>query len=313
MSVEKELKQRLNLQEGDEITFVKDKFDKYVKSNRIFISSENMPDFSKSEMNGYFIVKRQKGRTGMYTKYGEVVIPEDAHKCWVEFYCSSQYYHEAIFIERGGRVEVRSCDGKKVIVPRDYDEVTLTERFIGTTKNKYCLGAYSYEGKEILPSKFIICYSRNVGKEFILICEHEDHLYGVYSSKGEEIIPCEHKFIRYFENHQVFFVKKKDGTESVYSLSGAEIISCQADKLRWNTQANDSIFANGKFPNDFILATRNKIPVGLYYYTGQKVIVNPANYSKMYLEKEYILCIRNDGVTMDVYDFKGDQLFEYKP
>lgn len=113
--------------------------------------------------------------------------------------------------------------------------------------------------------------------------------------------------------HQLFFVKKSDGREVMYSVEGEPIIECQADNLRWNTVGGDSIFANGIFPNDFILASANQKPVGLYRYTGQKVVIDPALYSRMYLENDYIICIRDDGVSMDVYDFEGDKILEFRP
>jgi len=240
-------------------------------------------------------------------------IQGEEHKCWNEVYQKFGYYHETIFIKKEGKIEVRSSDGQKVIVPRKFKKVELGERFIGTTNNGITWGAYSYEGKEILPPEYYICYSENVGKDFILICAGKGYLYGVYSSKGEEIIPCEYKLIRFTQDHQALFVKSLDGTECMYSTEGVPIITCQADDLRWNTIVNDSIFANGKFPNDFILAFKNRIPVGLYRYTGKKIIVDPANYSKMYLEKEYIICIGKDGRSMDVYNFEGDKILEHKP
>jgi len=310
MSVENELEVRLNLQEGDEFIFAESLYNSYRKT----VILRKLPEFSKSQMNGYVIVKRHNGKMGMYNNNGEVVIPEDDHKCWPEFYYGlDEHYHEAICIEKEGKVEVRSCDGRKVIVPRKYKKVVFTGRFIGTTNNDITWGAYSYEGKELLKPEYYICYSEDVGKEFILICSKNQYLYGVYSSNGEEIIPCEHKMIRFTKDHQALFVKKVDGTECMYSVEGEPIIVCQADTLRWNTVVNDSIFANGKFSNDFILASKNKIPVGLYRYTGTKVIVDPANYSKMYLEKGYIICIGKDGVSMDVYDFEGDKILEHKP
>lgn len=210
-------------------------------------------------------------------------------------------------------VENKSKERLAQQLEQKFKTIHLSDNFIGTTHNEITWGAYSYEGKEILPPEFKILYSENVGKEFILICVNGRYLYGVYSSRGEEIIKCEHQMIRFTKDHQMLFVKKQDGTECMYSVEGKPIISCQADELRWNTVVDDSIFANGKFPNDFILASKNKIPVGLYRYTGTKVIVDPADYCKMYLEKEYIICIGKDGVSMDVYDFEGDKILEFKP
>lgn len=196
---------------------------------------------------------------------------------------------------------------------KKFKKLRFHDNYIGVTCNEITWGAYSYEGKEILPPEFIILYSENVGRGFIFICANARYEYGVYCSRGELIIPCEHKMIRFTKDHEMLFVKKQDGTECMYSDEGEPIIACQADDLRWNTVVNNSIFANGKFSNDFILASKNKIPVGLYRYTGTKVIVDPADYSKMYLEKEYIICIGKDGVSMDVYDFEGDKILEFKP
>lgn len=310
-SVEIELKERLNLHEGDELIFAETLHEDYAKQRNPVVGK--MPEFSESEMYGYVIVKRQDGKMGIYTHNGEVVVPEDEHKCYPQYWCSYGFYHEAICIEKDGKIEVRSCDGKKVILPSEFQEVKLLERFITTSNDGKTWGAYSYEGKEILPSVYNRCFSENVGSDFIIIVINEQYLFGVYSSRGEVILPCEYKYIHYTECHDVLFVTKKDETVCMYSAEGEPFIDCHADRLRWNSSITDSIFANGKFPNDFILATRNKVPVGLYRYTGTQIVVDPAKYSKMYLEKEYIICIGKEGVSMDAYDFNGDKIVEYKP
>ena len=311
MSVEIELKERLNLHEGDELIFAETFYKEYEKNHHPNFGK--VREFCESKMKDYVVVKRQKGKTGVYTQEGEVIIPEGEYKCSLEFCCRFDHYHEVIFVEKDGKVEVRSCDGKKVIVPRKFEKVKLMERFISIENDAEHRGAYSYEGKEILPPQYRICYNGNVGNDFILVVEAQNYLCGVYSSWGEVILPCEYKYIHYTECHDVLFVTKKDETVCMYSAEGEPLIDCQADRLRWNSSITDSIFVNGKFSNDFILATRNKVPVGLYRYTGTKIVVDPAKYSKMYLEKEYIICIGKDGVTMDVYDFDGDKIVEYKP
>ena len=199
------------------------------------------------------------------------------------------------------------------LLGKGFKKLRFHDNYIGVTRNEITWGAYSYEGNEILPPEFKILYIENVGRDFLFICANAGYEYGVYSSRGEVIIPCEHKMIRFTKDHQMLFVKRQDGTECMYSHEYEPIIDCQADNLRWNTVAYDSIFTNGIFPNDFILALKDKIPIGLYRYTGTKVIVNPAKYSKMYLEKDYIICIGKDGVCMDVYDFAGNRILVYKP
>lgn len=312
MGVENELKERLNLQDGDEVTFVETLYEQFADHKSKMVGK--LPEFSKSEMYGYVIVKRQNGKMGIYTHNCDVVIPEDKHNCYPQFWYSEGFYREAICIEKHSKVEVRSCDGQKVILPRKYKNVSLGERVIRTTNNDRTWGACSYEGKEILPPEYRLCFSENVGDDFILIASNdEQHLFGVFSSRGEVIMPCEYKHILYTSNHQVLLVRKKDDTHCMYSIEGEPLIVCQADRLRWNSSITDSIFANGKFPNDFILALKDKKPVGLYRYTGTKIIVDPTIYSKMYLEKEYIICIGKDGVSMDVYDFEGNKIVEHKP
>lgn len=314
MSVENELEQRLNLQEGDEVTFVRDRHRKYVDAGYDYgLSLSN-----NSSMNHLVIVKRQSGKMGIYTMSGDVIVPENTDECEPIFYDDlDDYCHELISIRKGKCKGLLSSNGKEII-PCMYDRIELFGWYILVFKNSLC-GAYSYAGKQILETEFDCVKAVGMDNCVALICRNKYKLYGVYSKDGEEIIPCRHKKIKYEESNyhnpnHFFEVAKENGCISLYTFDGKEITEDQVDYLKWgDSRDRTPIFANSKFVHEFMLAFKDDSPAILYKNTGKKIVPEVAKYAKMYLEQEYVICIGNDGITMDAYDFEGNKLFEYKP
>lgn len=310
MSVDNELKQRFNLQEGDWVTFVRDLYQCYAAS-RILPSL-----LLKCHMDSNIIVKRQDGKMGMYTENGETVIPEDNHKCWPEFYYDDDYHCEVICIQKNGLIEVRSYDGKKQIVPKTQGKVNLRAWGIKVSRNGWDSWiAYSYEGKQIFLQE--VCSEETVrdtnGDYIAFICDNKECLFGVYSTEGTEIIPFGNHWIKY---RKPFFevINKKSRKVELYSLSGQKLPFDEADKFEWNDNGIFCTDVNLYYDsNMFIMAYKDGKRSALYTYEGTKVIPEPEKYAKMYLEKEYIICIGHDGITMDVYNFDGNKIIEYKP
>lgn len=310
MSVENELKERLNLQEGDEVTFVRELYDTYVKKG--FTIFGLSPTFEKCKMDGNVIVKRQNGKMGMYTEDGEVVIPEDYHKCWPEFYDDiDQYYNEVICIQKDELVEVRSYDGHKQIIPRIGNKVFLYAWYIVIHNDDGFMGAYTYKGKQILPAELLLRNEVEHNDHFAFVCTNKDMLDGVYSEDGEVVIPFGKVTIKYRE--PFFEVTDKDGNKELYTFNGVKLPLGKADKFEWDDNGLFCTDINLSYEYKFIMAFKDGKRATLYTYDGTKVIPEPEKYAKMYLEKEYIICIGHDGVTMDVYNFEGKKIVKYKP
>lgn len=168
-------------------------------------------------------------------------------------------------------------------------------------------------GRQIFAQEVISDEEIQFEEDFAFICYNKDNLSGVYSWEGNEIIPFGSYWIRF--RRPFFEVTKKDTKKiEIYTFEGKKLPLEEADKFEWND--------NGLFCTDvnlcysainFILAFKDGKRSALYTYDGTKVIPEVEKYTKMYLEKEYIICIGTDGISMDVYNFEGNKIIEYKP
>ena len=316
MSVESVLKERFNLQEGDELTFFKDSYQKQVEEDLEYGLSN--PD--TSSMDHLVTVKRVSGKMGIYTISGDVVVPEDNHKCYpsvYKFWLYDECYREVIHVRKDKLSGLLTSKGEQII-PCIYERVEVCDRYILVWEDVLC-GVYSYSGKQILKTEFKSVIRIGVDNHVALICVNKCGLWGVYSEDGKEIIPCAHKKVKYDNSHynnpiHLFEVEKQNGYISLYSFDGKEITEDEVDNLQWGDRRDKPpIFANGQWTSDFILAFKDGKPAVLYKNTGEKIVPEVEKYSKMYLEKEFIICIGHGDATMDAYDFNGNKIVEYKP
>lgn len=302
MSIQNDLRIRLDIQRGDELIYVTKLYDEYLYFS---IGFGTRVKNRKCKMDGNVIVRRKNGKTGMYTSKGEIVIPEDNHICETRFFDDGEVSREVILVSKDGLYEVYSYDGKQQIVPRICEAVYLYATHITIRKDGY-IYVYSYEGKQIIPMELTLKDEYIQNDESALICVNRKGLTGVYSGTGELIIPFERQRISY--KKPFFEVTKANWDTELYSFSGRKLFYGSGIAFQWSNNTENPIFSNKKVCEGFIVLLKGGKSMALYTYEGKKVIDELHKYSKMYLEKEYIICIGIDQVSMDVYNFEGQKI-----
>lgn len=305
MSAMLELKQRFNLQEGDGITFVKDIWDKYRKEHE---HCDGYAYMTRCDMDNYVIVERLNGIMGIYTVKGDVIIPEDCHRCWPEFYEDYDYHHEVICTRKDKLISIYSHDGKKQILEtKSVKKISLTYYGIEIWKKSGGYETYLYTGKLISTQQIYTTEEVSYNDHRAIIFNH----CGVYTLKGKEIIPFGNYTTIY---NSPFFLVEKTDTKELYTFDGKKLPLDEATLFQWIDNTKCPIFQNGiQYINRFILAFKDDKKSALYNYAGKKVVPDVYKYEKMYLEKEYIICIGTDLVSMNIYDFEGNKISEFKP
>lgn len=302
MSIQNDLRIRLDIQRGDELIYVTKLYNEYLYFSTAFGSYVKN---RKCKMDGNVIVRRKNGKTGMYTSDGEIVIPEDDYICETRFFADGQVSREVILVWKDMVCAIYSYDGKQQIVPRICEAVYLYATHITIRKDGY-IYVYSYEGKQIIPMELTLKDEYIQNDESAFICVNRKGLTGVYSGTGELIIPFAKQKISY--RHPFFEVTKSNWDNELYSFSGRKIFYGSEIAFQWSNDKEYPIFSNKKVCEGFIVILKSGKRIALYTYEGTKVIDELYKYSKMYLEKEYIICIGIDQVSMDVYNFEGQKI-----
>ena len=305
MSIMLELKQRLNLKKGDRISFVKDIWKKYWEKK---VNYDGFAYIAKCYMYNYVIVERQNGQMGIYTLEGDGIITEDYHKCWIEFHDDYDYHHEVICTLKDKIISIYSYDGKKLILKTEsVKRISLKYYGIEILRNSDEYEVYSYTGKQIA--------SQQIYNTEEVLCQDKKSIIfnhcGVYTLEGKEIIPFGNYSISY---NSPFFAVKKDDNMELYTFDGEKIPLDNETYFQWIDSIKCPIFQNGtQLINRFILSFKGDKKSNLYTYKGKKIVQDVSKYKKMYLEKEYIICIKNDLVSIDIFDLEGNKISEFKP
>ena len=187
-------------------------------------------------------------------------------------YVNEQCY--AIEVEIDDNNGAYSYDGK-LIVPIKYDKLSFSEEGIYSIYGFVKKGLYSYDGKVIISDDYTICNTIDSG----MLCQSNNQKYGIYSSDGDIIVPFEYDSLAVYKK---CILAEKDKRCGMLSNTGEILVPFEYQDIK--PVSNDN--------NDYFIARKeNYFGYALYKYTGKEILA-PV-YSDIRYEKNCVITFKD--------------------
>lgn len=250
-------------------------------------------EYSSIQKGGNKYMVRKDGKSGLLSTSGAVIVP-----CSFDEMTESNGY---MLCKRNGMWGVYTTSFEE-LYPCQFQETsfaTINGKLILNTKIKGLKGIIDFStGQSLLPNKYLDISTINLGENNTAFLVNSAGKYGLYSSKGVIIMPCE------FDNISTSKISLgdilcgyKNGNVGVYDLSG----NCHVEP-KYKSLSNVGIF---------FITENQEGKKGACSFFGEELI--PCQYNSVTYDTGVGGFIVGDDSQMKMLTVAGDELFPYVP